>query len=106
MPSFLALMMRLFEGLAGRAADVERAHGELGAGLADRLGGDDADGFAELDRQAGREVAAVALGADAALGFAGQHRADLELFEPDVLERRRVDPRRSISAGLDDGIPR
>ena len=30
----------------GGAADVEGAHGELGAGLADGLGGDDADGFA------------------------------------------------------------
>ena len=31
------------------AADVEGAHGELGAGLADGLGGDDADGGADLD---------------------------------------------------------
>jgi hypothetical protein len=29
---------------------VEGPHRELGAGLADRLGGDDADGLAELDR--------------------------------------------------------
>jgi hypothetical protein len=28
--------------------DVEGAHGELRAGLADGLGGDDADGFADL----------------------------------------------------------
>ena len=33
----------------GGAADVEGAHGELGAGLADGLGGDDADGGADLD---------------------------------------------------------
>ena len=31
----LRLDDRLFEGLAGRAADVERPHGQLGAGLAD-----------------------------------------------------------------------
>ena len=43
------------------AADVERTHGELRAGFADGLRGDDADRFAELDDLAGREVAAVAL---------------------------------------------
>ena len=34
---------------AGDAAGVERPHGELRAGLADRLGGDDADRLADLD---------------------------------------------------------
>ena len=43
-----------------RATDVERTHGELGARLADRLGRDDADGFADIDRRAASEVAAVA----------------------------------------------
>ena len=78
----LRLDDRLLEGLAGGAADVERPHRELRAGLADRLRGDDADRFAELDELAGREVAAVAMRADAALAFAGEDRADLELSTP------------------------
>ena len=53
----------------GHTTDVEGPHGELGAGFADRLGGDDADGFADFDRQAGGEVEAVAVRAAAALGF-------------------------------------
>ena len=73
-------MMRLLEHRRGHTADVERPHGQLRAGLADRLGGDDADRLADLDRPAGGQVAAVALGAAAALAFAGQHGADLELF--------------------------
>jgi hypothetical protein len=44
-----------------RAADVEGAHGELRARLADRLRGDDADRFADVDRRAAGQVAAVAL---------------------------------------------
>ena len=50
---------------AGDAAGVERPHGQLRAGLADRLRGDDADGLADADQVAGREVAAVADAADA-----------------------------------------
>src|SRR5688572_2110665 len=69
-----------------RAADVERAHRQLRAGLADRLRGDDADGQPELDQPAGREVAAVAALADAAAGGAGQHRADLYLLDAGILD--------------------
>ena len=39
---------------AGDAAGVERAHRQLRAGLADRLGGDDADRVADLRERAGR----------------------------------------------------
>ena len=42
------------------AAGVERPHGELRAGLTDRLGGDDADGLALVDELAGGEHRAVA----------------------------------------------
>ena len=90
---------RFERGLLGdarrRAADVERAHRQLRAGLADRLRGDDADRLAELDQLAGGEVAAVALRADAAARRAGQHRADLHLLDAGVLDRRRQCPRRS-----------
>src|SRR5690606_18207154 len=53
------------ETAGGDAADVERAHGELGARLADGLRGDDADGVAGLGHAVGRGVDAVALAVDA-----------------------------------------
>ncbi len=56
----LRLDDRLLEGLARRAADVERPHRQLRAGFADRLRGDDADRFAELDELAGGQIAPVA----------------------------------------------
>ena len=70
-----------------RPADVEGAHGELGARLADRLGGDDADRLAHVDRRATRQVAAVALAADPVLGLAGQDRPDPERLDLGVLDR-------------------
>ena len=57
----LRVERRLLGDARRRAADVERAHRQLRARLADRLRGDDADRLAELDQLAGREVAAVAL---------------------------------------------
>ena len=42
--------------VAGDAAGVEGTHGQLRAGLADGLRGDDADGFAGVDRLAGGQV--------------------------------------------------
>jgi len=44
---------------------------------ADGLRRDDAHSLTALHHPAGREIAAVAKLADAALGFAGQHRTDL-----------------------------
>ena len=72
----LGLDLRLLEHLRRRTTDVERAHGQLRAGLADGLRGDDADGLAELHERAGGQVAAVAVHANAVLAFASQHRAD------------------------------
>src|SRR6187551_3663911 len=40
---------------AGHTAGMEGAHGQLGAGLADRLGGDDADRVTDLAHLAGGE---------------------------------------------------
>ena len=82
----LGLDDRLLEGCRGNTTDVEGTHGELRAGLADRLGGNDADRFADLHRQAGGEVEAVAVCAASAIGFAGEHRADLELKHADTLD--------------------
>ena len=56
----------------GDAAGVERPHRELGARLADRLGGDDADGLTRPDHLAGRQVPPVARPADAVAGLAGE----------------------------------
>ena len=64
-----------------RAADVEGAHRELRARLADRLRGDDPDGLAHIDRRPAREIAAVALAANAVLGFAGQDGTDLNFLD-------------------------
>src|SRR5216684_3098086 len=84
----LAVEVRLDERLLvdlRRAADVEGPHRQLGAGFADRLRGDDADRFAVVDRRAAREIAAVALAADAVDEFAGQRRADLHFLDAGLL---------------------
>ena len=65
-PGVAGLEGRLLGDSRRRAADVERAHRQLRARLADGLGGDDADGLAEFDQPARRQVAAVAPGAHAA----------------------------------------
>src|ERR1019366_9727738 len=78
-----AFEVRLDEGLLRdlrRAADVERAHGELRAGLADRLRGDDTHCFAHVDRRATGKIAPVAVAADTGLRIAGEHRADLHFL--------------------------
>ena len=53
-PVVLGLEARLLLLAHGDAADVERPHRQLRAGLADGLGGDDADRLAELDEVAAR----------------------------------------------------
>src|SRR3546814_20827207 len=54
----------------GRATDVERTHGQLGARLADRLRGHHAHGLAVVDDVATAQVAAVAVRAHAEGAFA------------------------------------
>ncbi len=88
----------------GRPADVEGAQGQLGAGLADALGGHHPDGLAQVHHPSGPQVAAVALAAQAPFGLAGQHRADADLLDAGLLyllRRFLVD----LPAGLDDDIP-
>ena len=85
-----AFKVRLDERLIGdlrRAADVERAHGELGARLADGLRRNDADRLAHVDRGAARQIASVAIAANAVLGFAGQYRADLHFLDAGRIDR-------------------
>ena len=85
--------LRILRGLladTGRGtADVEGTHGELRAGFADGLRRDHADRFAALHQPPRRQVAAVARHADPALGFAGQHGADLDALDTGRLNRRR-----------------
>ena len=85
----LGVERRLLADARRRAADVERAHRQLRAGLADGLRRDDADREAELDQLAGREVAAVALRAAAAAGRAREHRADADLLDARFLDGGR-----------------
>src|ERR1035441_4453427 len=74
---------------------MERTHGQLGTWFADGLGGDDADGLSALHQAAGGQVAAVAGHANAALGFAGEHRANL-----DALDTGRLNCRRQVFGDL------
>ena len=73
----------------GDAAGVERPHRQLRAGLADRLGGDDADRLTRADHLAGGEVAAVARPADAVAGLARERRADEHLVDAGLVDARR-----------------
>src|SRR3546814_20409514 len=70
------LEVRLFVNLR-RAADVEGPHRQLGAGFADRLGGDHADRLADVHRRPARPVAAIAFAADAQHRFADPRRPHL-----------------------------
>src|SRR5665647_1122212 len=68
--------------IARHTNGVEGAHRQLGAGLANGLGGDDADRLADVDHLAGGQGSAVAGGAGADLGVAGQNRTDPDLLDP------------------------
>ena len=63
---------------------MEGTHGQLGAGLADGLSGDDADRLTDLDALAVGHVGAVAACADAHMGAAGHDGADLQLGDAGV----------------------
>src|SRR5690606_1648552 len=69
-----------------RAPDVEGAHRQLRARLADRLRGDDADGLAGVHQRAAPEVASVALRTQAVARLAGERRAHAHFVNPDALD--------------------
>ncbi len=96
----LAVHLARHRGTRGGTADVERAHGELGARLADRLRGDHADRLAHVDERTAAEIAPVALGAQAVAGIARQRRAHADLVDAErfdafhrVLRRAGWQPR-------------
>lgn len=80
---------------------MEGTHGELRARFTDRLCGDDANGFAHVDRSTASKVTTVADAANADLHFAGQCRADTHGLDASLLDDCNVgfvDQR----SGLDD----
>ena len=71
----------------GHTPRVEGAHRQLRAGLTDGLGGDDADGFAEVDQFVVGQCPAVALAAHRAVGLAGERGTDADGGDAGLLER-------------------
>src|ERR1035438_9118314 len=69
-----------------RTTDVEGAHGQLRAGLADGLRGDNADRFSEFDHAARCEVAAITQGANSAAGFTGEHGTNANALDTSFLD--------------------
>src|SRR6185369_8162562 len=86
--AFSARLERALLDLAARCrtTDVEGAHRELRARLADRLSGDDADRFADVDAVTAGQVAPVAQRTHAAARLAGEHGADDDFFDARVLD--------------------
>src|SRR5690606_36804833 len=77
-------------GPAGGTTDVESTHGQLGTRLTDGLGGDDTDCFTDVDLVTTGQIAAVALGADAVAGFAGDRRTHHHFVDAVALDE--LDP--------------
>ena len=74
------------DGAADRATDMERPHGELRAGLTDRLRGDHADGFTPGHQDAARQVPPITFRTDAAQGLAGHRGPNLDLAKAPVVD--------------------
>ena len=82
---FLDSRKTLGDIAARNAAGVEGSHRQLRTGLADGLGRDDTDRLAGADGLARGKVHAVALRANAAVGLARKHRADLDGVDVELL---------------------
>ena len=65
---------------------MEGAHRELGARLADRLGGNHADRLAGVDQHTTSQIAAIALGAQTVTGIAGQRRTHAHFVDAQTLD--------------------
>ncbi len=87
---YFPLVTRLKRGLLGTpgggTTDVEGTHGQLGAGLADGLGGNNPNRFAHVDQVPPGQVAAVTHGADTAPGLAGKNGTNFNLFQAGILD--------------------
>src|SRR2546425_2759633 len=83
---FLNPRQALGDVKTGHAPGVERAHRQLRAGLANRLGGDNADRLADLHLLARRQVATVTLRAHTVPAFAGQHGAHHDRFDAGLFD--------------------
>ena len=73
---------------------MEGSHRQLRSRLTNRLGSDDADGFAEINEFVVSQSPAVALAADRTVGFAGERGADAHRINSSLLEalrERRID---------------
>src|SRR4029453_4979938 len=81
-----AFELRSRRGPRCRAPDVESAHRELRPRLADRLRGDHADRFADVDQMAASEVAPVASRAQAITRVAGERRTNFHFVEAEELD--------------------
>src|SRR5690606_226097 len=88
--------------VTGHTTGVEGPHRQLGAGLTDRLGGDDADRLTDVDELAGRQRATVALGTGADAALTGEDRADLDLVDAGG-EQRPDDDVTEVDAGVREG---
>ncbi|KAG1197274.1 hypothetical protein G6F35_012839 [Rhizopus arrhizus] len=69
-----------------RTTDVERTHGQLGTRLTDRLRGDDADRFTDVDQVAAGQIAAVAATADTEGRLARDRRTHLDALHAGVFQ--------------------
>ncbi len=68
---------------------MECSHGQLSARLTDGLRRDDTHRFTQLHQTTRREVASVALGANAALGLARENRTNLDLVDAGLFDLLR-----------------
>ena len=73
--------------VARAAAGVAGSHGQLRAGFADGLRGNDADSLAGVDQLGCLKVHAVALRPHAGTGFAAENRADIDLVDAGLGQR-------------------
>jgi hypothetical protein len=72
----LGLQFSLFHRAAGSTTDMEGPHGQLGAGLTDRLCGNYTNRFTDIHHMPTAEVTTVTGGTYFLAGSTGKHRSD------------------------------